>query len=534
MMQFSLLLGGFALFLYGMNQMGKGLELLAGNKLQDILEKLTSNKILGVLIGAGVTAIIQSSSATTVMAVGFVNSKIISLKQAIYIIMGANIGTTVTGLILTLNIDLIAPIITFLGMVMMLFMKKRKYKYTGTILFGFGILFMGMNMMGNAVEPLKDNKIFVSMLEKASHPILGIIIGTIFTAIVQSSSATTGVLITFANNGILSFESAFYIVLGTNIGTCITSVLASIGTNKNAQRVAVSHITFNVIGTLIFTVLSLVFPFINFIETWTPFTAQQIALLHTTFNIVTTIMLLPFTGILEKFVHKIIPGKDKRELGFSLKYLNAAAYHDTIPTIVGIKQETIRMFNYTKENLILSVQNLLTFDEDRSAEIEFNEEVIDYLNSEISKISVKTMTNNLNKQQYRQLSYYIKIISNIERLGDYSYNIYNLTNYMLNNKISFKKEARSEIIDIVKDIETYFDGIDTSLRYNNFDISNLRPLAIKIHEKAEKNKDNSLERLKQGKDSAEEGLAYDKMYTYLLRIRDHLQNISSHHTEIFG
>lgn len=212
MTQIPVLLGGLALFLYGMDQMGKGLKLLAGNKLEKILEKLTNNKIMGILVGALVTAIIQSSSATTVITVGFVNSEILSLTQAVNIILGANIGTTVTGLLLTLDINLIAPVIAFSGMIMQLFVKKRKYRYAGVMLFGFGSLFMGMSIMGSAVEPLSESTTFINILTKAKNPIIGIIIGALFTALIQSSSATTGILITLANNGLLSFASAFYLV----------------------------------------------------------------------------------------------------------------------------------------------------------------------------------------------------------------------------------------------------------------------------------------------------------------------------------
>lgn len=533
MMYITQLLGGFALFIYGMNQMGKGLELLAGNKLQDILEKLTSNKLLGVLIGTVVTAIIQSSSATTVMTVGFVNSKILTLKQAIYIIMGANIGTTVTGLILTLNVEAIAPLAAFIGMVMMLFMTRRKYKYSGTILFGFGVLFMGMAMMGDAVTPLAENDEFKNILATANNPLLGILMGTLFTAIIQSSSATTGVLITLANNGLLQFSSAFYLVLGTNIGTCFTSVLASLGSNKNAKRVAVSHITFNLIGTIIFSIIAIILPLITFIESWTPMVSQQIAFLHLVFNITTTVLLLPFTNQLEKIANNVIRGQDPRDIGFSLMYLNAQAYHDTIPTIAGIKRETLRMFEYAKKNLLLSISNLIEHDDNKSAEIEFNEEVIDFLNAEITKVNVKTMTNNLSKQQYKQLSYFLKIVSNIERLGDYSYNIYNLSNYMIDNNIQFSNEAKQEIQLIVDNLEVYFDDINESLTTNEFDMKNLRTLAIKIADIAEKNRDESLERLKSGKSNAEEELAYDKLYTYLMRLRDHLQNIQNQYSTIY-
>ena len=416
---------------------------------------------------------------------------------------------------------------------MMLFMKRRKYKYTGTILFGFGVLFMGMNMMGDAVMPLANNPILKGILAKAGHPFIGIIMGALFTAIIQSSSATTGVLITFANNGILPFSSAFYIVLGSNIGTCFTSILASLSASKNAKRVAVSHITFNIIGTIIFSIFAILFPVIHFIETMTPVVAQQIAFLHTVFNLVTTILLLPFTSYLERISNYVIQGKDPRDIGFSLMYLNTQAYNDTLSTIAGIKQETIRMFGYAKKNLLLSISNLINHEDSRSAEIEFNEEVIDFLNTEITKIDVKAMSNDLGKQQYKQLSYYLKIVSNIERLGDYAYNIYKLSVNMADSEITFSDVAIQEIQLMADNLELYFDDIKQSLMNNEFDMKKLRTLAIKISDIADKNREESLERLKSGTTSAEEELAYDKLYTYLMRLRDHLQNIQNQYSTIY-
>lgn len=528
-----MLLGGFALFIYGMDQMGKGLELLAGNKLQEILEKLTSNKILGVLVGAVVTAIIQSSSATTVMTVGFVSSKLISLTQAIYIIMGANIGTTVTGLLLTLDIDLIAPFLAFFGMVMMLFFKKRKHKYLGTILFGFGVLFMGMNMMGDAVKPLAENKAFLNLLSISKNPLIGIATGALFTAIVQSSSATTGILITFAMNGIITFDSAFYLVLGTNIGTCITSVLASLGASKNAKRVAVSHILFNTIGTLIFTLIALVFPLTELFESFTDNPARQIAYLHTTFNIATTLLLLPFTQYLAVIANKIIRGDDEKDKGLALMYLNPNNYHDTLPTIVGIRQEILRMFDYTKENFTLSVRDIIAHAEDLTAVIETNEDVIDYLNKEITRVSVKTLTNNLSKAQYKQLSYYIRVCSNIERLGDYSYNIMLLSNSMYSDNLKFIPVTQAEIEEITEVLSSMYDDVIYALKHNEFDVAKIKTKGYKIQELADRNKDNSLHRLRDGLADPEAGLAYDKLYTYILRLKDHLLNVTNQYSTIY-
>lgn len=532
MSQIPLLLGGLALFLYGMNQMGKGLELLAGNKLQGILEKLTNKKLLGILVGAIVTAIIQSSSATTVMAVGFVSSKILTLTQAVYIIMGANIGTTVTGLLLTLDIDLIAPFFAFIGMVMQLFIKKRKYKYAGTIIFGFGVLFMGMDIMGNAVKPLSENPTFINIIAGARNPFVGIIIGALFTAIIQSSSATTGILITLALNGLLTFDVAFYLVLGQNIGTCITSVLASMGASKNAKRVAVTHVTFNLIGVIIFATLSFILPIKPWIESWSNEISLQIAYMHTFFNVVTTILLIPFTNLLVKVSHTVVKGEDAKDSGLKLLYINPTLYHDAIITLPSIKQEILRMLDYAKSNLKMSIQNILEFDEDNSADLEYNEEVIDYLNTEITRISVKTMTNNLSKTQYKHLSYYLKICSNIERLGDYAYNINALSKDMYDKKMKFTNPGQQEILETSIVLNRLFDEIIISLRDGVFDIKKIRTTAFKIQDLADSHRENHLERMKSGLCTPEAGLAYDKFYAYLLRVRDHLINVANQFSTI--
>lgn len=529
-----MLFGGLALFIYGMDQMGKGLELLAGNKLQSILEKLTNNKILGVLVGALVTAIVQSSSATTVMTVGFVSSKLITLNQAIYVIMGANIGTTITGLILTLDIAIIAPILAFIGMIMMLFIKKRKVKYAGTILFGFGILFMGMKFMGDAVKPLSNNEDFLRFLAISKNPIIGILTGAIFTAIIQSSSATTGILIAFASNGVITFDSTFYLILGSNIGTCITSMLATLNATKDAKRVAVAHISFNTLGTIIFTIFSFVFPLTEWFKAWTQEPTKQIAFLHTVFNIATTISLIPFTGLLASISRKLIPGVDERDKQLTLMYINPNNYRETIPTIASVKQETLRMYDYAKKNFDLAIKDFMDKNIDLGDKIQYNEEIIDYLNKEITNISIKALQDNLNRSQYRQLSYYIKISSNIERLGDYAYNISKLSTRLEIENLSLSDISKNELQDIIKELEDLFNIVRNNLENNDFDMKAIKTKAYKIKILARRNRDNSIHRIRDEICSAESGLIYDKTYTYILRLRDHLLNIVNQHEDIYS
>ena len=307
------LLGGLALFLYGMQMMSTNLEAAAGSRMKQILERLTANRFLGVFVGAGITAIIQSSSATTVMVVGFVNSHLMTLKQAVWIIMGANIGTTVTGQLIALDIGAIAPLIAFAGVALILFVKQKKVQFAGGIIAGLGILFLGMGMMSAAMIPLRDSQHFVNLMTKFSNPFLGILAGAAFTAIIQSSSASVGILQALAVSGLIGLDSAVFVLFGQNIGTCITAVLASIGANRDAKRTTLIHLIFNVIGTTVFTLICLVSPFTQWMASFTPDNpAAQIANVHTLFNIVTTLLLLPFGTQLARISEKLLPDKPQK------------------------------------------------------------------------------------------------------------------------------------------------------------------------------------------------------------------------------
>ena len=307
------LLGGLALFLYGMQMMSSGLEAAAGNRMKSILEKLTANRFMGVLVGAVITAVVQSSSATTVMVVGFVNAGMMTLNQAVWIIMGANVGTTITGLLIALDVGAMAPLVAFIGVVLVVFIKNTKVQNIGQILAGLGVLFIGMDMMSGAMSPLRESQFFIDLMSNFSNPVLGILFGAAFTAIIQSSSAAVGILQTLSSTGVLPLTSAAFVLFGTNIGTCITALLASIGTNRNARRTTVIHLLFNVIGTVLFTFLILFFPVTALIESMVVGPKAQIATMHTTFNIVTTILLLPLGNYLAKLAIKILPELPEEE-----------------------------------------------------------------------------------------------------------------------------------------------------------------------------------------------------------------------------
>lgn len=375
------LLGGLALFLYGMQMMSQGLENAAGNKMQQILEKLTANRFLGVLVGALITAVIQSSSATTVMVVGFVNAGMMTLNQAVWIIMGANIGTAITGQLIALDAGAVAPIIAFIGVILIIFSKKEKIGYVGSILAGLGILFIGMDMMGGSMEPLAQSQSFISLLTKFSNPILGILAGTIFTAIIQSSSASVGILQALAGSGIVTLDSAAFILFGQNIGTCITAFLAALGANRNAKRTTIIHITFNVIGTIIFTILCITTPLIPVLQGMTESAPKQIANLHTMFNVTTTLILLPFGTALTKLAQHILPDPKTGEpvqgqIGH-LQTKNSDVLGMASITLEETKRKLEDMLLLAEQNVHSSYDVFLQCDRNVFQQIEKREEQVD-------------------------------------------------------------------------------------------------------------------------------------------------------------
>ena len=382
------LLGGLALFLYGMQMMSGGLEAAAGNKMKQILEKLTANRFLAVAVGAAITAVIQSSSATTVMVVGFVNSGMMTLSQAVWIIMGANIGTTITGQLIALDVGMLAPLFAFIGVSMVVFLKAPKAHHYGEILAGLGVLFIGMGMMSDSMRPLREVPEFINLMTKFSNPVIGIGVGALFTAVIQSSSASVGILQSLASNGLIGLGDAVFVLFGQNIGTCITAVLAAIGTSKNAKRTTLIHLLFNVIGTTIFTIVCLVFPLTVLVESFTPGNAPaQIANMHTLFNIVTTLLLLPFGQYLAVLAEKILPdSKEEEQTEGMLAFTNDEFMKNNLQlgfSAVYLKQlgeEIGKMLYLAKENVDLCFQAIIDKDLVAAEKADEAEETIDLMN----------------------------------------------------------------------------------------------------------------------------------------------------------
>ena len=459
------LLGGLALFLYGMQTMSNGLEAAAGNKMKSILEKLTSNRIKGVLVGAVITAVIQSSSATTVMVVGFVNSGLMTLKQAVWIIMGANIGTTITGQLIALDIGAIAPLFAIGGVAVMMFVKNEKVHHVSSIFAGLGILFIGMDMMGAAMEPLQESEAFISMMTKFSNPLIGILVGAVFTAIIQSSSASVGILQALAATGMVPLSSAVYVLFGQNIGTCITAVLASIGMKVNAKRTTVIHLMFNIIGTIIFTIICMVTPYVELIESLTPGNpVAQIANAHTIFNIATTLLLLPFGAQMAEIAEKILPDSKKADdEDLRLKYIrpfeSSYAIGNSAVAVSQVKDEVGRMSQMVAKNISDAFDTLISYDEKAKAKIIEREEYIDYLNKGISEYIVSLMANERSMDDSRKINGYYAIVSNLERIGDHAVNIVEYADDMKKWDLKFSDNVLDELAEMKKQCLDSLDNV---------------------------------------------------------------------------
>ena len=535
------LLGGLALFLYGMQMMSSGLEAAAGNRMKSILERLTSNRILGVLVGAGITAVIQSSSATTVMVVGFVNSGMMTLTQAVWIIMGANIGTTITGQLIALDVGVIAPLFAFVGVAMIVFLKKPQLHHYGSILAGLGVLFIGMDMMGTAMEPLREWPAFVNVVSTFSNPAVGIAVGAIFTAIIQSSSASVGILQALAVSGVVGLNTSVYVLFGQNIGTCITAVLAAIGTSRAAKRTTVVHLSFNIIGTILFTILCQVTPLVPFMQSLTDNPAGQIANMHTLFNVVTTLLLLPCGGLLVKLAMRVLPDRaeDKKE-GMHLAFLVPEPARTRQDHPIGLsamymtqlRQELNRMLGMARDNISTAFQAVLERDPKRVEGAKETESYIDFLNKEISQYISKAMVRETNAADSAAMSSYFKITGNIERIGDHAMNICEYSQMLSEKRIRFSEEAQEEL----RSMEGVCLGAMALLTQESIQptewLTKVSALEQRIDDMTEEYRRKQLERMRQGACSDEACIIFSELLTDFERIGDHALNIAQERARI--
>ena len=521
------LLGGLALFLYGMQMMSTNLEAVAGNRMKQILERLTANRFLGVLVGAGITALIQSSSATTVMTVGFVNSGLMTLKQAVWIIMGANVGTTITGQLIALDIGALAPLIAFVGVMSLIFSKNKKVQHVGGIIAGIGVLFIGMGMMSDAMVPLRDSETFIHMVTKFSNPLLGILVGAVFTAIIQSSSASVGILQALAMGGVINLHSAVFVLFGQNIGTCITALLASVGTSRNAKRTTLIHLMFNVIGTALFVTLCILTPFTDFVVSLTPDNpVAQIANVHTIFNISTTIILLPFGALLEKIAIAILPDKAVPVMDADQWFegLMASKHHLGISTIAinQIHDEIKGMLATAAENVSQSFKAV----EEGAAEGD-REEEIDLSNMRLSRKISKILVLDQTPKDIDTLNRMYTILGNIERIGDHAMNLAEYAETIEAKGLQFSNYAKKEFAVME---ETCREGMELLMAAAAGDTQSpllkVAEIEQRIDDITRKFRQNQIDRMREGNCNVESSILYSEMLTDYERIGDHMLNIA--------
>lgn len=540
------MLGGLALFLYGMETMGQGLAQISGGKLERVLEKLTSNPLKAVLLGAGVTAVIQSSSATTVMVVGFVNSGIMKLSQAVGIIMGANIGTTITSWILSLSgiessnffVRLLkpssfSPVLALIGVCFLLFSRKEKKKDAGMILVGFAILMTGMETMSGAVKPLANVPEFTGILTMFSNPVLGMICGAVLTAIIQSSSASVGILQALCATGAVSFGTAIPIIMGQNIGTCVTAVLSGIGAHKNAKRTALVHLYFNLLGTLIFmAVFYTLNNFLHFGFMTEPANAAGIAVVHSAFNVAATVVLLPFSNLLVKLACLTIPETEQElleetenEEDFQLldpRFLDTPGY-----AVEQSRAVAARMGRLAGSALFQSIGVLDNYSEENAEKVKHLEDRVDKYEDRLSSYLVKLSSRNLSEEDSHTVSMILHCIGDFERISDHAVNIVEAAQELYEKKAEFSQKAKRELkictmalMDIVESSMNVFENND----YEG--AAKIEPLEETIDYLSKKLKMRHIMRLRDGECTIELGFVLSDLITNFERISDHCSNVA--------
>lgn len=531
------LLAGVGVFIVGMNFMSDALEKSAGNGMKSLLEKISNNRFSGVGIGAGVTAIIQSSSATSVMVIGLVNAGVMTLMQATPIIMGANIGTTVTGVLVALKNDyfnMLMYLLAFAG-VMMGFFKKEKIKIAGLLCSGLGLIFVGLNVMSSEQafgNPLVEN-LFTEIFKTINFPLLLILVGVIFTALIQSSSAATGVVITMVGTGVLPLELALFIVLGANIGTCVTALLASVGANANSKRVALIHFTFNVIGTALFTVLIWIFkePAVNLLVSMFPgddpmSLQMRVSVFHVIFNVTTTALLLPFTKQLVKYSNFFIRDKEPSKESLSLKYVDDRLLTTPPIALMQVKKEMDYMLELVEENINHSFEALeMTTPVTYGKQIENNEAVIDFTNGALTKFLIK-LSANASQSDEKIIGSYFHVLNDLERIGDHAENFYEISEEMSAKGIEFSEIGRRDIVKMRnKILQMLYISKDAFENLNKDRLSELTAYENEVDVMKKELIASHFSRLAEGNCNMDVSPYYSSAISGLERVADHLVNV---------
>lgn len=536
-------IGGLGLFLYGMNIMADGLQRSAGGKLKDLMGFLTRNRFVAVLMGAGITALIQSSSATTVMVVGFVNAGMLSLSQAVGVIMGANVGTTITAWIVSLNEwgsvlkpEFFAPLVVGVGAIMFLFAKSERKKKIGEIMAGFGILFIGLSFMSGSIAPYKDAPVFSEAFRVLGrNPILAVVAGAVVTAIIQSSSASVGILQTLAMNGIVNWQSAVFITLGQNIGTCVTAILSSTGTGKNAKRASVIHLLFNMIGSIWFGIV--MFIIFRFQNDWASATINsvQISIFHTVFNVLNTLVLFPFGDVLVKLSIRLIPDSPEQNVAedtiesqvarrLDRRILNNPTF--AIETAIG---EVLYMGEITRQNLVLAIEAVAENSKEKIQQVFRTEETVNQLEKLLTSFLVEVDNLSLTEAQHLKIKNLFYTVSDIERIGDHSENIAELADSKRKDKIQFSEKGNRDLEKIYTATVKTLDASLEARRQGSLVSVQHAQEAEKTVDKMEKElRDKHIQRLSKGKCAPESGVIFLDILSNLERIADHADNIAEY------
>ena len=530
------LLAGVGVFIVGMNFLSEALEKSAGNGMKRLLEKISNNRFSGVGIGAGVTAIIQSSSATSVMVIGLVNAGVMTLMQATPIIMGANIGTTITGVLVALKndfFDMAMYLLAFAG-VMMGFAKKEKVKLAGSLCCGLGLIFVGLEVMSSEQafgNPLVE-EMFIGIFEKVNFPLLLILIGVIFTALIQSSSAATGVVITIVGTGVLPLDLALFIILGANIGTCVTALLAAMGANANSKRVALIHFTFNLIGTVVFAAIIWIFKdqVVDILTSAFPATDKmslqmRVSLFHVIFNVTTTVLLLPFVKHLVKYSCKIIKDKTDSAQSFSFKFVDDRLLSTPPVALMQVKKEIDYMVSLVEENIKLSFISMDNCTGEHGEKIAKNEAIIDFTNSELTKYLIK-LSANVEASDEKQIGSYFHVLNDLERIGDHAENFYEIGVEMSNKNISFSDLALADINNMRDAVIMMFDISKDAFENSHKErLASLTELEQNVDNMKKDLIANHFNRLAEGNCSIDVSPYYSSVVVGLERVADHLVNV---------
>ena len=525
--------GGLGLFLFGIRTMGDGLENAAGAKLKRMLEVLTGNRFLAVLVGFVVTAIIQSSTATTVMVVGFVNAGMMTLAQAVGVIMGANIGTTVTSLLIALNFSSVAAASVLVGVILMLASKKTLVKNLGSIFTGFGLLFLGIDLMSDSMAPLRESAGFMNFIVAVSdsplRPLFGILLGIVMTAVLQSSSASVGVLQTLAMQGLVPLKFSVFVLFGQNIGTCLTALFSTVGAKKNSKRAAVIHLLFNLLGTGMFILIALLTPYIEWIEKISSDPMAQIAISHIVFNVVSTVVLFPFAKLLVKLSCLIVPGKDDSESEMHCRFIDDRLLNTPPFAVMQVGKEVARMAKLARDNFETSAYALINRSEKDLDKVMEKEEVINYLNHHITSYLVKLNALDITDSDSDYIARVFHAINDIERVGDHATNLAEAAERNIGDGLTFSDAARDELNQLCGSVITLLDrSIEAFDRQSLSDdeAKELSDLEEHIDDLTLTCQDAHIFRLNRNECNTEAGMLYLNTITDFERVGDHAINIA--------